>query len=271
MNENWRRLKPTDVAKWINFGGVNGEWIYSPDQPVGMAALQTEGVAHLWNVLSRNPVALLADEVGMGKTFEALGVAALLWRRKPDAKILVIAPNRDICAHWQREFSAFTRDLYLKADGFVKAKNDRKPVPPFGAHYRLPELTEAIEQRSEHDTPAQFYITTIHALSGLVDSSDESTDKTAAARRAARVSVSRGGRAPVRPPAGESGRGDELQALRLHIPSRLFGLALSLFGEIHVDPAGKPVFLVPKTLAVSQQNEGHHRRLLTIFRCHGNT
>lgn len=186
MNENWRRLKPTDVAKWINFGGINGEWTYSPDQPVGMAALQTEGVAHLWNVLSRNPVALLADEVGMGKTFEALGVAALLWRRKPDAKILVIAPNRDICAHWQREFSAFTRDLYLKADGFVKAKNDRKPVPPFGAHYRLPELTEAIEQRSEHDAPAQFYITTIHALSGLVDSSDESTDKTAAARRAAR-------------------------------------------------------------------------------------
>ncbi|MFT8948187.1 MAG: DEAD/DEAH box helicase family protein, partial [Acetobacter aceti] len=186
MNENWRRLKPTDVAKWINFGGVKGKWTYSPDQPVDMAALQTEGVAHLWNVLSRNPVALLADEVGMGKTFEALGVAALLWRRKPDAKILVIAPNRDICAHWQREFSAFTRDIYLKADDFVKAKNDGKPAPPFGVHYRLHELTEAIEQRSEHDTPAQFYITTIHALSGLVDSSNESTDKTAAARRAAR-------------------------------------------------------------------------------------
>jgi hypothetical protein len=182
MTENWRRLKPTDVAKWINFGGVNGEWTYSPDQPAGMAALQTEGVAHLWNVLSRNPVALLADEVGMGKTFEALGVAALLWRRKPDAKVLVIAPNRDICAHWQREFSAFTRDLYIKADGFVKSKNDGKPVPLFGAHYRLPELTEAIEQ----DAPAQFYVTTIHSLSGLVDSSDESTDKIAAARRAAR-------------------------------------------------------------------------------------
>lgn len=186
MSEKWRRLRPTDVAKWINFGGINGEWTYLPGQPTGMAGLQTEGVAHLWNVLSRNPVALLADEVGMGKTFEALGVAALLWRRKPDAKILVIAPNRDICAHWQREFSAFTRDLYVKADGVVKAKNDCKPVPPFGAHYRLPELTEAIEQRSEQVVPAQFYITTIHSLSGLVDSSDQSTDKLAAARRVAR-------------------------------------------------------------------------------------
>lgn len=186
MSEFWRRLKPVDVAKWINFGGVSGEWTYAPGQPAGMAALQTEGVAHLWNVLSRSPVALLADEVGMGKTFEALGVAALLWRKKPDAKILVIAPNRDICAHWQREFSSFTRDLYVKADDFVKGKKDGKPVPPFGAHYRLPELTEAIEQRSNDAVPAQFYITTIHALSGLLDSADPSSDKARAAGKAAR-------------------------------------------------------------------------------------
>ena len=186
MSEFWRRLKPMEVAKWINFGGVSGEWTYAPDQPTGMAALQTEGVAHLWSVLSRSPVALLADEVGMGKTFEALGVAALLWRKKPDAKILVIAPNRDICAHWQREFSSFTRDLYVKADDFVKSKMDGKPVPPIGVHYRLPELTEAIEQRSKDDAPAQFYITTIHALSGLLDSADASIDKARAAGKVAR-------------------------------------------------------------------------------------
>lgn len=186
MSEFWRRLKPIDVAKWINFGGVSGEWTYSPDQPAGMAALQTEGVAHLWNLLSRSPVALLADEVGMGKTFEALGVAALLWRKKPDAKVLVIAPNRDICAHWQKEFRSFTRDLYVKADDFVKGKTDGKPVPPFGAHYRLPELTEAIEHRSKDEVPAQFFVTTIHALSGLFDSSDASSDKARAAGRVAK-------------------------------------------------------------------------------------
>lgn len=186
MSEFWRRLKPIDVAKWINFGGVNGEWTYVPDQPTGMAALQTEGVAHLWSVLSRSPVALLADEVGMGKTFEALGVAALLWRKKPDAKVLVIAPNRDICLHWQKEFGSFTRDLYVKADDFVKSKKDGKPVPPIGAHYRLPELTEAIEQRSKDKAPAQFYITTIHALSGLLDSADASNDKARAAGKVAK-------------------------------------------------------------------------------------
>ena len=189
MSEFWRRIKPMDVAKWINFGGVRGEWTYAPDQPTGMAALQTEGVAHLWSVLSRSPVALLADEVGMGKTFEALGVAALLWRKKPDAKVLVIAPNRDICAHWQREFSSFTRDLYVKTDDFVKSKKDGKPVPPIGAHYRLPELTEAIEQRSKDKAPAQFYITTIHALSGLLDSADASNDKARAAGKVAKNSM----------------------------------------------------------------------------------
>lgn len=186
MNELWRRLKPMDVAKWINFGGVGKGWTYDPDQPAGMASLQTEGVAYLWNLLSKSSVALLADEVGMGKTFEALGVAALLWRKKPAAKILVIAPNRNICAHWQREFSSFTRDLYVKADDVVKGKADGEPVPLVAAHYRLSELTEAIEQHSKADLLAQFYITTIHAFSGLLDSADVSSDKARAAGKAAK-------------------------------------------------------------------------------------
>lgn len=185
MSDFWRRLKPMEVAKWINFGGVSGAWTYNPDQPAGMAALQTEGVAHLWNVLSRSPVSLLADEVGMGKTFEALGVAALLWRKKPDAKVLVIAPNRDICAHWRREFREFVKSHYLSADGRVKG-HDKEPVPSVEDPLPLPKLTEAIENHAHTDIVSRLYITTIHSLSGLVDGSDETTDKTAAARNAAR-------------------------------------------------------------------------------------
>ena len=183
MTEIWRRIKPMDVAKWINFG--DSGWTYSPDQPTIMAALQTEGVAHLWNVLSRNPVALLADEVGMGKTFEALGVAALLWRKKPDAKVLVIAPNRDICDHWRREFREFTKRHYLHIDGRVKGR-DEEPVPLIEKPLPLPKLTDSIVEQARHESVARLYITTIHSLSGLVDSSDASTDKTAAARKAAR-------------------------------------------------------------------------------------
>ncbi|QTH23031.1 DEAD/DEAH box helicase [Rhizorhabdus wittichii] len=184
MSDFWRRLKPVDVAKWINFGGVSGEWTYAPDQPAGMAALQTEGVAHLWNVLSKSPVALLADEVGMGKTFEALGVATLLWRKKPDAKVLVIAPNRDICYHWRREFREFVKSHYLCADGHVKGP-DNEPMPSVEEPLPLPKLTETIENQAYSDRLSKLYITTIHSLSGLVDSWDETVDKTAAARKAA--------------------------------------------------------------------------------------
>lgn len=146
-----------------------------------MASRQAEGVAYLWNLLSRHRLALLADEVGMGKTIQALGVAALLWKMRPSAKVLVMAPNRDICAHWQREFIAFTRFHYREADGRVKAITDGQPIPPVGLHYRLPELVTAIENGSS----AQLYLTTIHSLSGLVEHPDQNQDKLVMARKAA--------------------------------------------------------------------------------------
>ncbi len=185
MDEIWKRLKPKDVSKWINFDAKDPAWTYAPGGPVSMASLQSEGVAHLWNLLSKHRVALLADEVGMGKTFQALGVAALLWRKKRNAKILVMAPNRDICAHWQREFSAFTRFHYRKADGLVKALADGKPVPPVETHFRLRDLVSAIEDRMDEASP-QLYLTTIHSLSGLVDSGGGNEDRTTCASKTAR-------------------------------------------------------------------------------------
>lgn len=147
-----------------------------------MASRQAEGVAHLWNRLSSERVALLADEVGTGKTFQALGVAALLWRMSPAAKVLVMAPNRDICHHWELELAAFVDHHYREADGRVKQGD--KPVPPVGAHYGLEALTQAIESRSQQEKPAQLYVTSIHSLSGLVDG-DETGDKSQAAKRTA--------------------------------------------------------------------------------------
>lgn len=151
-----------------------------------MASRQIEGVAYLWNLLAKHRAALLADEVGMGKTLQALGVAALLWRVKPAAKVLVMAPNRDICAHWQREFTAFTRFHYREADGLVKASADGRPVPIVEAHYRLQELAVAIEDSSTQRSSAKLYLTTIHSLSGLAESGDQKADRVATARRAAR-------------------------------------------------------------------------------------
>jgi hypothetical protein len=184
MAEHWGGLRPEQVSSWINFDAQDAAWQYQADAPPGMASLQTEGVAHLWNLLSRHRLALLADEVGMGKTFQALGVAALLWKIKPGARVLVMAPNRDICAHWQREFNAFTRLHYREADGRVKAVADALPVPQVESHYRLADLAAAVEENSL--APAgRLYLTTIHSLSGLVDNTGPQQDKLKAAREVA--------------------------------------------------------------------------------------
>lgn len=182
MPRPWGGVRPNQVSQWINFEQGNPGWHYQPDAPPSMASRQAEGVAHLWNCLSRNGVALLADEVGTGKTFQALGVAALLWRMSPAAKVLVMAPNRDICHHWELELAAFVHHHYREADGRVKQGD--KPVPSVGAHYGLEGLTQAIESRSQQERPAQFYVTSIHSLSGLVGG-DEKGDKGQAAKRAA--------------------------------------------------------------------------------------
>lgn len=181
MPREWGGLRPEQVAQWINFEQGNAGWSYRPGEK-SMSSRQAEGVAHLWNGLSRDRVALLADEVGTGKTFQALGVVALLWRMNPKAKVLVMAPNRDICQHWENELAAFVKHHYREADGRVKQGD--KAIPAAAAFYGLHELTEAIEKRSEQERPTQLYITSIRSLSGLL-TGDENTDKGTAAKRAA--------------------------------------------------------------------------------------
>lgn len=175
---DWGALLPERVADWINFDSSNPDWRYEGRESTSMASRQAEGVAYLWNLLSLQDVALLADEVGMGKTFQALGVAALLWRMKPDAKVLVMAPNRDICAHWRREYNAFVKFHYRLMDHCVKNGADGGPVQAVQSCWKLEELAAAVEADAGH-----LYLTTIHALSGLVPSSEKGKDNAANARK----------------------------------------------------------------------------------------
>jgi superfamily II DNA or RNA helicase len=167
---NWGALLPEDVSKWINFDRQDNEWNYAKDS-ISMESKQAEGVAYLWNLLSMNNVALLADEVGMGKTFQALGVAALLWKMKPNAKVLVMAPNRDICAHWKREYEAFVHFHYREIDHCVKNAPDGGPVQTIKECWRLEDLAHSIETESAH-----LYLTTIFSLSGLVPTENKGSN-----------------------------------------------------------------------------------------------
>ena len=57
---------------------------------------QLEGAVALYNLLQRQKVAYLADEVGMGKTYVALGVASLFRHFQPGWRVLYIAPRENL-------------------------------------------------------------------------------------------------------------------------------------------------------------------------------
>jgi len=75
----------------------------------GFGESQLEGTVAAFNMLARNHCAYLADEVGMGKTYVALGVMALFRHLKPDARIVVIAPRENIQRKWIKELHNFVR------------------------------------------------------------------------------------------------------------------------------------------------------------------
>jgi superfamily II DNA or RNA helicase len=167
--KDWGRISPRTVSDLMSFDISNKDWRYS--EPIrkdncsnqSMADKQTEGVAYLWNILSKKNVALLADEVGMGKTFQAIGVICLLWKMKPDAKVLVMAPNQNICHHWENEYRSFINRHYRENDNLVKSYLCDVPVNEPRVCKRLKDLANETKQDD-----SRFFLTTISSLSNLI-------------------------------------------------------------------------------------------------------
>jgi superfamily II DNA or RNA helicase len=110
------------------------------------ATLQMEGTAMALNRLNKFNIALLADEVGMGKTFQALAVVAEQFRQKPSSKVLIISPRKEVLKQWkEEEYNEFRNNHLLEkclpensdknileienfANGFLKEKLEVKIV-----------------------------------------------------------------------------------------------------------------------------------------------
>lgn len=158
---DWLTLTPEAVSQQMTFVEGDMDWRYQADNANSMAAKQAEGVAYLCRLLAQHRLALLADEVGMGKTFQAIGIIRLLQQIKPDAKVLVIAPNKNICSQWKGEFGAFEQDHWhgCFSDSLSVAAPESK----------LEAMIANVKQRNHN-----VYFTTIHALSGLTKDSEAS-------------------------------------------------------------------------------------------------
>jgi hypothetical protein len=68
---------------------------------------QEDTVLRSLSLLDEQPGVVLADEVGMGKTYEALGVIAARHHADPTRRMLVLTPGPDLNTKWTKEFRAF--------------------------------------------------------------------------------------------------------------------------------------------------------------------
>jgi len=82
---------------------------------------QLEGAVAIHNLLIRERFAYLADEVGMGKTYVALGVAALFRHFQPHWRVMIVAPRENIQLKWKKELLNFTAHNWRVTDNWVRA------------------------------------------------------------------------------------------------------------------------------------------------------
>ena len=167
------KVTPEYIASLINYQSNGVEWNYDP-KGKDMRNLQVKGSARVFNLLEEHKLALLADEVGMGKTIQSLSVCAALWNQKPTAKILVLAPRDEIAKNWEKEYTTFVRHHYRNNDDIVKTVSGQLPVKKMIFTTNLYALTHEVQQDW-----GQFFIGKISSFSCLMagDKSIERLEK----------------------------------------------------------------------------------------------
>lgn len=140
VNKN-QLLKPEIVSEYIAFDAENKDYKYN-DNDNSMFAKQYEGVAYLWHLLQTKNIALLADEVGTGKTYQALGILITLLKIKPDAKCLIIAPRYQVAMNWIREYHNFISMHYKLLDDQIKSSITHSAIPDIQYCHNLKEVKE---------------------------------------------------------------------------------------------------------------------------------
>ena len=112
----------TDPLDWLSLSAPN-------EIPEGDAERQKRTALALLERLygaDAVPGVILADEVGMGKTYVVFAVMAALMRDRPRAKTLVLTHSRQMARIWQKRWATFCARLLdtgidLKADAVVVA------------------------------------------------------------------------------------------------------------------------------------------------------
>lgn len=110
------------------------------------ARTQSEGVAALWQLLRSKGFGYLADEVGMGKTRQAMALIALHLLEDPDAQVVIVCPGRTLQEQWVREWDAFTRTCYLALDDRLRSARTGRSVSPIAPHESLGDFALSLQR-----------------------------------------------------------------------------------------------------------------------------
>ena len=126
-----------DFKDFIDFKGGN-------DNFEDLARLQKEGAIALFNILKKDKdsIAYLADEVGMGKTFIALGTVMLMRYLNPSLRVLYVAPNKQLKDQWISEYNRFIKNYVKTSHGNIKGFDNASAVP----YVNCNSLKEMIEE-----------------------------------------------------------------------------------------------------------------------------
>lgn len=114
----WINLSREDIKRLIQF--------YDPAKNSSLNELQTEGCYRLWNTLCDDSLrfSYLADEVGMGKTYQALGVLGILHYLKPNSRVIILCPGKEMQKQWSSDWHSFFEEKYCPQgmDGLLKSR-----------------------------------------------------------------------------------------------------------------------------------------------------
>jgi hypothetical protein len=117
---------------------------------MGFAEAQLHGAVAGFNMLAKNRLAYLADEVGMGKTYVALAIMGMLRFQQPKARIVVITPRENIQMKWIKELTNFTRCNWRQSDNCFKNLRNQPVHPPLACS-RIDEMARAWRIHAHHD------------------------------------------------------------------------------------------------------------------------
>ncbi len=111
---------------------------------------QLRGAVAIHNILRKHRIAYLADEVGMGKTYVALGALALFRHFQPDFRALIIAPRENIQRKWQKELTNFAAHN-VRFDDLRMRTLDGRPARPLVSCGNLLELVRETSLDPDRD------------------------------------------------------------------------------------------------------------------------